>query len=101
MSPEKQLLVTRSALCRLRLVRESRHLRNSLRWQRVAAAAVRAPAARRVALGLLLSWIGAGRASRFVMLAGHALVFARLAQAAIGYVRGIPPSAGIPGPRIT
>jgi hypothetical protein len=99
----KQLLLGRSALCRLQLRRQSQQLRHAMQWQRVAASVVRAPAARRIALGLLLSWIGAGRATRFMMIAGRVIVFARLANSAIAYLRtnASSPSAGITGPRNT
>ena len=66
---DKQALLMRSALCRLRLRRETHLLRSSLRWK---------PA---------LSLAGIGRASRLVLFASRAVFALRLARAAIAHVR--------------
>ena len=86
---DKELLLERSALCRRQLRREARDLRESLRWKRVAVAAVTTPATLQVALGLVVSVIGLGRAARWVMLAGRIVVFAKLARSAIGYANAL------------
>jgi hypothetical protein len=89
---DKELLVMRSALCRLRLRRESYQLRASLHWTRAAAAAATAPALRRIAFGLVLSFFGPGRAARVVLFAGRVLVIATLARSAIDYARKLSAS---------
>jgi hypothetical protein len=88
LAQEKDALLTRSALCRLRLRRDAQQLRNSVRWTQVAGAAAATPTVRRIALGVVLSWIGLGRATRFVMLAGRVLIVARLASSFIAQARG-------------
>ena len=84
---EKELLLGRSALCRLRLHRETRDLVASLQWTQVAAGAVASPPIRRLALGLAFSAIGLGRMARLVAFAGRALLYAKLVRSAIGYLR--------------
>ena len=84
---EKELLLGRSALCRLRLDREARDLAASLQWTHVAAEAAASPPIRRLALGLAFSFIGLGRMARFVAFAGRALLYAKLVRSAIGYLR--------------
>lgn len=84
---DKEILLARSALCRLHLRREARSLRESLQWKRAAVAAVKSPAMRRFALGLAVSWVGLNRAVRVVAVAGWAVLFAKLALSIIGSVR--------------
>jgi hypothetical protein len=86
---EKQLLLDRSALCRLRLRRETHALRRSLEWKRasVAVAIVAAPAVRAIVWSVALSLLGAGRVGRMLMLAGRVVLVAKLARAAIDYTR--------------
>jgi hypothetical protein len=86
---EKQVLLDRSALCRLRLRRDTEVLRRSLEWKRasVAVAIVAAPAARALLWSVALSFLGAGRVTRMLMLAGRVVLVARLARAAIDYAR--------------
>jgi hypothetical protein len=79
---EKQGLLVRSSLSRLRLRREARELRASLRWPRVAASA--APPVGALALGFALTTIGLGRIGRFVALAGRVVFYARLVRSVIG-----------------
>jgi hypothetical protein len=85
---EKQALLMRSALCRLRLRRETHMLRAQLSWKRALAATVAAPEVREVAFGLAISLAGLGRTARVLMLATRALFIAKLVRVAIGYVRG-------------
>ena len=87
---EKELLLRRSALCRLRLQGEMRDLVASLRWTHVAAEAVASPPIRRLAMGLAFSAIGLGRIARLVAFAGRALLYAKLVRSAIGYLRAAP-----------
>ena len=74
---ERELLVARSALCRLRLRRGSQVLRDSLSWQGLAVAAAATPPARRLAFDLALSFVGVRRAARAIVLASRALSLAR------------------------
>ena len=82
----KDLLLMRSALCRLRLRRERATLRNALSWRRAAIAASHSPAVGRIGFGIALSLVGLGRSARLLMLAGRVLLFARAAQAAVGFI---------------
>ena len=91
---EKQILLTRSALCRLRLRRETHMLRAEATWKRAFAATVAAPQMRQAAFGLAISLAGVGRTARLLVLATRVLFVARLARVAIGFARGITkPSA--------
>jgi hypothetical protein len=83
---EKELLLMRSALCRLRLHRGALELRDSLHWRRAAAAAS-APAARSIAFGLALALAGFGRTARMVRLAGRVVLIAGVARAAVAWAR--------------
>jgi hypothetical protein len=83
---DKELLLMRSALCRLRLRRASRELRSSLHWRRAAGAAA-APAVRRIAFGLALSLVGLGRAARMILLASRVLLVAGIARSALAWLR--------------
>jgi hypothetical protein len=93
---EKQALLDRSALCRLRLRREARAVRGSLSLRRTSVALATAPAARAIAWSVVLSFLGVGRAARLLMLAGRVVLIAKLARAAIGYARGPVKTAYLP-----
>jgi len=84
LSRDKDILLQRSALCRLRLRRQTRALRDSLQWQRVAVAATVAPTVRRIALGVALSFFGLARIARIVVLAGRIVLFVKLARLVTG-----------------
>jgi hypothetical protein len=84
---ERELLVARSALDRLRLRRGSQVLRDSLSWQGIAVTAATTRPARRLAFDLALSFVGVRRATRAVLLASRALSFARLVRALAGVTR--------------
>jgi len=84
---ERELLVARSALGRLRLRRGSQALRDSLSWQGLAVTAAATPPARRLAFDLALSFVGARRAARAIVLASRALSLARLVRALAGPTR--------------
>ena len=88
-SPDKALLLDRSALCRRQLRREARELREALQWRRVAVATVTSPATLHVALGIAVSVVGLGRAARWVLLAGRIVVFVKLARSAVGYANAL------------
>lgn len=97
---EKELLLMRSALCRLQLRRRADDARESLPWNRAALAVATAPAIGRLALGLALSLAGVGRTTRMVMLAGRVVLLAKLAVPVINWARGlsVPPARGINPP---
>jgi hypothetical protein len=94
---EKEGLLMRSALGRLRLRREAHMLRASLDWKRALAASVGAPRARQAAFGLALSLVGLGRTARVLLLATRVLFFAKLARFAIGFVHGPAKPAAVCG----
>lgn len=84
---ERQLLVARSGLCRLKLRSRSQALRDSLSWRKAAVAAAATPAAGWLAFDLALSFFGARRAARAIVFANRALSAARAVQALVGYAR--------------
>jgi len=84
---DREILVMRSALCRLRLRRATHDLRESLHWKRAAVAVATAPAMHRIFLGLAVSLIGLSRFSRALMLAGRVVLVAKLARVVIDYAR--------------
>lgn len=84
---DKQVLLMRAALCRLRLWRATHHLRESLQWKRVAIASVGLPAVNRLGFDLAVSVVGIGRAARLILLAGRIVRVAKLACSAIDYAR--------------
>ena len=84
---ERQLLVARSRLCRLRLRSGSLALRDSLSWRRAAVTAAATPAAGRLAFDLAISLLGARYAGRGILFASRALSFARIVRALAGYAR--------------
>ena len=87
---EKEILVTRSALCRLRLQRRAGDARAALPWNRAASAVASVPT-----LALLVA--GVGRTSRLVSLAGRIVLAAKLARPVIAFARGLakPSACGI------
>ena len=84
---ERDALLLRSALCRLRLLRGAAGLRNAVSWRRVEIVAHAATAGRRAGFVVLLALLGVARGTRFIAAAGRALLVARAAQVAIGFVR--------------
>jgi hypothetical protein len=90
---DKELLLMRSALCRLRLARDSMALRESLDWRRGLRAAVTQPAARQVAFGAALTVLGLARAARLLVLAGRVVLAVKVVRTLLSYVR----PAGAPG----
>ena len=92
LAQERQVLVARSALCRLRLGYRSQALRDSLSWRSAAVAAAATPPVRRLAFDLALTFVGARRAARAIEFASRALSAARIVKALAGYAR-IPAAA--------
>jgi len=86
---EKELLLMRSALCRLRLRRRANDARDCLPWNRTALAVATAPTIGRLALGLALSLAGVGRTTRLVVLAGRIVLLAKLAGPVIAFARSL------------
>jgi len=86
---DKESLVMRSALCRVRLRRQANDVKQALHWKRAAVALAAAPDARRIAIGAVFSLVGLARASRYVMLAGRIALVAKLAGAVISYARQV------------
>lgn len=84
---ERQLLVARSRLCRLKLRSGSQALRDSLSWRKAAVAAAATPAAGWLAFDLALSFLGARRAALAIVFASRALSAARTVHALAGYAR--------------
>lgn len=87
LAQEKDLLITRSSLYRLRLRRATNEVRNALHWKRMALTAAAAVDVRRLAFGVVLSLAGLRLGSRAVQLAGRALVAAKLARSLVSYLR--------------
>jgi hypothetical protein len=88
----KDLLLAKSSLYRLKVARDVDRVRESLSLGNVGSAIAFSAPARELALGLLLTGLGSGRASRLVRLASRMLVVARLALAAFGMVRSSAPA---------
>ena len=84
---ERRELLDRSALCRLRLRREVFAVRGALDWKRASVAIVAVPALGTIAWSVAMSLIGVGRAARMLALAGRVVLLAKLARAAIVYLR--------------
>jgi hypothetical protein len=87
LASDKEVLLMRSALCRLQLRRGVQDLRDSLRWKRAAVAVATTPAMRRIVFGLAVSLAGLGRTAKMVMLAGRIVLVAKLAGSLIDYAR--------------
>lgn len=81
LAQERELLVARAALGRLRLRLRTQALRDSLSWRSAAVAAAAAPPVRRLAFDLVLAFVGAPRAARAIGLASRALSLARIVRA--------------------
>ena len=87
LASQRQYLVERSTLCRLRLRRDAFAVRTAMRWNRMPGALATVPAARTIAWSVALSILGTGRAGRVVLFVSRAILVARLTRAAIVYVR--------------
>ena len=80
---DKEILLERSALYRLRLRHQVHNLRAPFRTNPAGTAAVRAPMINRMVLGAAISFAGFARTARFVRLAGRIVLVAKLARAVI------------------
>ena len=90
---QKEVLLARSALCRLRIRRDALHVRQGLSFARAGTALAGSAPVREFVLGLLATGLGGGRVARFIAMAGRVVVIARLALAAFRAVRPAPPPA--------
>ena len=77
---ERQMLISRSSLARLRMHRDAHRLCQPLQMRSVAAAAARAPAIRGATLGLAVSVFGVLRVSRTIAIVSSILSLVRLAR---------------------
>lgn len=84
---ERQALVARSALCRLRLRRQAGDVRTALLCKRTALDVATAPAMRRIAFALVLSLVGFGRTARLLVLATQILIVGKVAAKLIARFR--------------
>ena len=94
----KQLLVARSALCRLRLRHSAARLGESLTPGQVGAALVKSPAARSAAFLLAIEIAGPERIARLLSFASRALSVARVAGIALAWLKAPSPPAEPPAP---
>ena len=83
----KEMLLMRSALCRLRLRRATHELRASLHVKRAPIAVARTTGGSRILFGVALSLLGLERTGRAVKILGRILVFSKLARFAIEVAR--------------
>lgn len=87
---QKEVLLARSALCRLRIHRDVLKVREGLTFARAGTALAGSAPMQEAALGLAAAGIGGGRVARFIALAGRAVVIARLALALYRAARPAP-----------
>jgi hypothetical protein len=86
---DKELLLARSALCRLRLRSQSSALRDALGWRDMAVSAAASPGARGALLAIALSLPVLARTARFAVTAIRAVLLARLALSLIRHVQAL------------
>lgn len=97
---QREVLLARSSLCRLKIQRDAIRLRQSVSLRQVGTAIAGSAPTRELVLGLLLSGLGGSRVSRVIAFASRGLVIARIALAAIGMLRPTPPATPeSPAPR--
>ena len=82
---DKELLLARSALCRLQLARQRASLRESLRWPRIATAVAASRGTRGALLGVALSLPAIGRTVRLAVTVVRIAVVAKLALSILGH----------------
>lgn len=90
---DKELLLARSALCRVRLRSQSSALRDALRWRGVAARMAASPGARGALLAIALSLPAIARTARFAVAAVRIVVLARLALSLVRRARALRATA--------
>lgn len=93
---QKEVLLARSSLCRLKIRRDAARLRESASLAHLGTAIAGSAPARELVLGLLLTGLGGRRVSRIVAFAGRALVVARIVLSAFGMLRAAAPASGDP-----
>jgi hypothetical protein len=86
---DKELLLARSAFCRLRLRSQSSALRDALGWRGMTVSAAASPGARGALLAIALSLPVLARTARFAIAAIRAVLLARLALSLIRHVRAL------------
>lgn len=91
---QREVLLARSSLCRLKIQRDAIRLRQSVSLGQVGTAIAGSAPARELVLGLLLSGLGGRRVSRIVAFASGTVAVARIALAAFGMLRSARPAAG-------
>ena len=92
----KELLIARSALCRLRIRQEVHSLRHGLSWREAGAAVAQAPAARDAIFLLAAEGLGRERMAGWLAVAARILALAKLAILALEMLR--TPPTGPPQP---
>ena len=89
---QKEVLLARSNLARLKIRRDVGRMRESLSFGGLAPGIAASGPAREMVLGLLLTGLGGRRVSRVVAFASRALAVARIALAAFGMLRSERPA---------
>ncbi len=84
---EKQLLLTRSTLCRIRLRGDASYLRDRLHWKRILASTASAPAFRPLVFSLAVSVIGPARSLRWIAFASRIVLIASLVRTTVAWMR--------------
>jgi hypothetical protein len=87
---KKDLLVARSALCRLHIRHEIHAVRETFSWRHAATAAMASPTARNALFLVALEGLGTERVARWLAIARRTLVIAKLTAAAVAMVRRKP-----------
>lgn len=86
----REVLIARSALCRLKIRHEVQYLRHHLTWREAGAAVVRTTAGRDALFLLAAEGIGRERTARWLAVAGQVLAIAKLANLAAQVLRTPP-----------
>jgi len=84
---QKELILARSALCRLRIRHEVSALRHNLSWREAGAAVAGSPAARDALFLLAAEGIGRERMARWLGQAGRFLAIAKFVHLALQMLR--------------
>ena len=83
----KEVVLARSALCRLKIHCQADAFRRSLSWRGAASAVAAAPPARAALFLLAAEGLGHERTARWLAFAGRALAVAKLASLAVAQLR--------------
>lgn len=98
LAQRKQLLVARSALCRLRLRRDAMAMRQRFTGSHAVTAIAGSQAGRSAAFALAVEIVGTQRMAGLLAMARRALVFARIARLGLEWLRRPAPDAAGPPP---